>query len=499
METYTVYVQPHHVSLTVPAGTPLQRLLFEHGAEFPCGGRGTCRRCKVKVLEGTLPIKDGDRALPKEELDDGIRLACLHSVENDLTLELEQWGHFVLADDRTFEFHPGTGLGIAFDLGSTTIAGQLLDCETGDVLAVQSGRNPQSAFGADIMSRISYAVEGGQSELQQVIRERMGDMVTELMKSAPSGKTLSRIVIVGNTPMHNLFCGIDVAPLSQYPFVPGSTDLFQTTPIDLGWSDLSIDVDVFFLPAIGCFVGSDVLAGIMATHLDQVDGLRVFVDLGTNGEIVVGDGRRTLCASTAAGPAFEAATISCGMQAANGAINGAQLVDGRLRCSVIGDGDAKGLCGSGLVDVVARLLENGAILPSGRFADEEMETALTESVSLTQKDIRELQLAKGAVSVGIRVLVDMLGAELPDVSQVFVAGAFGNYVNLQSACDIGMLKFSLDQMEAVGNTALLGAKMALFEKDLGPDHFLPIIEGIEHVDLSQHPRFQEFYMDEMTF
>jgi uncharacterized 2Fe-2S/4Fe-4S cluster protein (DUF4445 family) len=499
METCTVYIQPRHVSLTVPKGTQLQRLLFDHGAEFPCGGRGTCKRCKVKVLAGELPIKDGDKELPVDELDAGMRLACLHTVESDLTLELEQWGHFVLADDRVFDFHPREGLGIAFDLGSTTIAGQLLDCETGDVLAVESGRNPQSAFGADIMSRISYAIEGGQIELQAIVREQMGRMATELMKSAPEGKLLKRIVIVGNSPMHNLFCGIDITPLSHFPFIPESTELFQTSPDDLGWTALGSDAEVFFLPSIGCFVGSDILAGVMATHLDQVDGIRVFVDLGTNGEIVVGNGRRTLCASTAAGPAFEAATISCGMQASAGAINAAKLRDGTLVCSTIGGVDAQGVCGSGLVDVVARMLENGTILPSGRFSDGKMESPMTDSVSLTQKDIRELQLAKGAVSVGIRVLLDTLGADLSDVSQVFLAGAFGNYVNLQSAADIGMLRFPQDKMETVGNTALLGAKMALFEKDLGPGHFLPIIGGIEHIELSQHPRFQEFYMDEMTF
>ena len=311
MNYFDVTLEPRNLTLRVPRGTDLQHLLFEHGAEFPCGGRGTCGRCRVKVLKGSLPIKDAEKEIPQEELDAGIRLACLHTVEEDLTFELEQWGHLILGDTTDFEFTPIEGMGIAFDLGSTTIAGQLVDCETGQVISVESGRNQQSLHGADIMSRISYAVEGGQEELCQIVREQIGDLAAKLFKKNTSDKELTKVLIVGNTPMHNLFCNISVEPLSRYPFTPDFAGFFQTTAGTLGWEGLPAETPVGFLPALGSFVGSDILAGVLATGLDKKKGLNVFVDLGTNGEIVVSNGERILCASTAAGPAFEAATGTC--------------------------------------------------------------------------------------------------------------------------------------------------------------------------------------------
>ncbi len=494
---HKIKIEPSGKCLVVEEGSSLQDVLFEHGAEFPCGGRGTCRRCRIHVLKGKLPVTELEEDLLPEDLASGVRLACAHRVHGDLTLEVEQWESQILADEHTFAFKPQTGLGIAFDLGTTTLAGQLLDLETGNTLAVETALNPQAAFGADIMSRISYAVENGQDDLQTRIREKLGEMAASLVSKVDPTDELPYVTIVGNTPMHNLFCGVNVEPLSRYPFHPEAAGFVEVSAQDLGWK-LPSNPRVQFLPSLGSFVGSDVLAGIIASGMEESDKLHILIDLGTNGEIVIGNKDRMICASTAAGPAFEAATISQGMQATAGAINAIDLIDGELRCSVIGSKQPRGICGSGLVDAVAVLLERGDLLASGRFADGSHEFQLTEGVKLTQKDVRELQLAKGAIAVGIRVLLDQWGATTDDVGEVLIAGAFGNYIRLESAQAIGLVKFPSNKIRPIGNSALLGAKMALFSAH-DPDAFQPILDRTEHVVLSSHPKFQDFYIDEMVF
>ena len=219
---------------------------------------------------------------------------------------------------------------------------------------------------------------------------------------------------------------------------------------------------VRFLPCLGSFVGSDILAGLLATSLHEHDDLAALIDLGTNGEIVVGNRQRLLCASTAAGPAFEGARISMGMRAATGAISEVHAQDGKLHCHVLGNGAPRGVCGSGLVDAAAAGLDLGWISPKGRLANGESLT-LAPPVALTQWDVRELQLAKGAIAAGLRILLEQWGAQAIELAQVYVAGAFGNYINYASARRIGLLDFPAEKIQPAGNTALLGAKLALFD------------------------------------
>jgi uncharacterized 2Fe-2S/4Fe-4S cluster protein (DUF4445 family) len=310
-------------------------------------------------------------------------------------------------------------------------------------------------------------------------------------------RPLKRVVVVGNTVMHHLFCGVDLAPLSQYPFDPVSPGLHHFAAAALGW-ELPGNPEVIFLPCLGGFVGSDVLAGILATRLHESESLVALMDLGTNGEIVVGNRERMLCASTAAGPAFEGARISMGMRAATGAISEVHVEQGKLRCHVLGNGEPRGICGSGLVDAVAAGLDLGLVRPNGTIANGEA-LELSPPVKLVPWDIRELQLAKGAIAAGLRILLKEWGATMEDLDAVYLAGAFGNYINQASGRRIGLFNSAADQIQPVGNSALLGAKLALFALPREDASYPGILRRVKHVSLNETPDFQEVYVEEMSF
>jgi len=491
---------PMGETLAVTPGSRLQDHLFAHGVEFPCGGRGRCKGCKVRVLEGSLPetAEDCER-LTRAELADGWRLACQAKAESALTLDLAQWEAAILTDHTAFTFTPQEGWGIAIDLGTTTIVAQLLDLESGHVLGVRTALNAQARHGADIMSRVEFAVTGhGQGELEGLVRTQISRLARELLQSVPgTANPLKRVVIVGNTVMHHLFCGVDSAPLSQYPFEPASPGLHRFAAAQLGW-ELPGDPEVLFLPCLGGFVGSDILAGILATRLHESESLVALMDLGTNGEIVVGNRDRMLCASTAAGPAFEGARISMGMRAATGAISEVHVEQGKLRCHVLGNGEPRGICGSGLVDAVAAGLDLGLVRPNGTIANGEA-LELSAPVKLVPWDIRELQLAKGAIAAGLRILLQEWGANMQDLQAVYLAGAFGNYINQTSGRRIGLFNSAPDKIQPVGNSALLGAKLALFALPLQDGSYPEILQRVKHVSLHEVPAFQEVYVEEMTF
>jgi uncharacterized 2Fe-2S/4Fe-4S cluster protein (DUF4445 family) len=305
---------------------------------------------------------------------------------------------------------------------------------------------------------------------------------------------LRRVVIVGNTIMHHLFCGVSVAPMAAHPFQPEQPGRFKFSPRELGW-DLPETTAVEFLPCLGGFVGSDILAGIVATGLHESRDLMALLDLGTNGEVVVGNRNRILCTSTAAGPAFEGARISQGMIAATGAISEVTVEDGWVQCRVLGGGEARGLCGSGLVDAVAAGLELKWIQPNGRMTIQPA-MKLADKVFLQPGDVRELQLAKGAIAAGLKILTRNFGVTLDELKQVHLAGAFGNYISRASAQKIGLLRLPLNRVVPAGNTALLGAKRALFEEAARWD---ALARRIEHIALNNDPAFEEIYAKEMGF
>jgi uncharacterized 2Fe-2S/4Fe-4S cluster protein (DUF4445 family) len=488
-------LSPAGLQLEVATGTLLQDNLFAQGVEFPCGGRGRCTGCRVKVLRGQLPVsaEEQSRYTPAE-LEAGWRMACRHTLTADLELELAQWEISILADQTSFAFTPSAGLGIAIDLGTTTLAMQLVDLATGNVLGVQTALNLQARHGSDLMSRIEFATHGGQADLTRLIRAQLGEMTSQLLGTSHPANRLTRVVLVGNTVMHHLFCGLSVAPLAAHPFHTDNSSRVRFSARALGWK-LPESVSVEFMPCLGSFVGSDILAGIIAIGLHQCDKPTALMDLGTNGEVVVGHREKMLCTSTAAGPAFEGARISQGMRAATGAISEVRLENGRLVCRVIGSGAARGLCGSGVVDAVAAGLELGWIQPNGRMTVGP-EMPLTGLVSLKPGDVRELQLAKGAIAAGLRLLSQRFGIKPSDLHRLHLAGAFGNYISRASARKIGLLGLTPERISPAGNTALLGAKMALFQDAAQWD---TVARRVTHVSLNEDEAFEEIYAAEMRF
>lgn len=481
----TITLAPTGRRLEAAAGTPLRDVLFAEGIEFPCGGRGRCKGCRLRVVAGALaPSPDDRAAFSPDELGAGWRLACRHVAGSDVTLELAQWQMAVLGDAEGFAFTPREGLGIAVDLGTTTIAAQLLDLKTGQVLAAKTALNDQARHGADVLTRAAYAMAGGADALTALIRAQIGAMVAALSNDA------RRVVVAGNSAMHHLFGGLDIAPLATHPFLPRHPDTLHFTGAELGWpTDAAVDV----LPCIGGLVGGDVLAGAMATGLAHHDGLVALVDLGTNGEVVVARGGRMLCTSTAAGPAFEGARITRGMRAATGAIDAVAIAGNGIACRVIGGGAARGICGSGLVDAVAAGLDLGVITPSGRMRHD---WALADGVVLTPHDVRELQLAKGAIAAGLKLLTAKFDATPADLDALYLAGAFGNAISRTAAVRIGLLRLAAARIVPAGNTALKGAKRALFQ-DIA--EFEALAKTIEYVPLNQEPHFEDTFAEAMAF
>ncbi|MGO8757584.1 MAG: ASKHA domain-containing protein [Terracidiphilus sp.] len=503
-----IRLEPLGVELDVARGGSLVAALSAHGVEFPCGGIGECGGCGVRVLSGALPVTDADRAVfPPDQLAAGWRLACHARAESPLVLECGQWRMEVLADTatpaRTETVAPSfprpvrkgwesitknPALGIAIDLGTTTIAAQLVDPASGSVLGVETLLNPQAAFGSDVMSRIRAALDG--RDLTTPIRAALGQVVARL--AAGREPQIAEVLLVGNTVMHHLFSGLSVEPLSRVPFQSPHLGEQRFTPRDLAW-DLPAACTIRFVRCIGGFVGSDILAGIVAAGMGNGPDLTALIDLGTNGEIAIGNRAGIVCASTAAGPAFEAGAIRMGMRAVTGAIAYVTLASGALSATVIGDVAPRGICGSGLVDAVAAGLRSGAILSNGRVANGTKLFPIAPPVVLYQSDIRELQLAKAAVASGFRLLLKRLAAGSDSLRAIHLAGAFGNYVQIDSAIRIGLIEAPPALIHAAGNTALRGAKLLLLSAEEPP------LPPIEHVSLAADPAFQDEFAGCMTF
>ena len=449
--------------------------LFEAGVEFPCGGESGCGGCKLRVLEGDVPITASMRdALSERELRDGWRLACRASATGPVVVEVEQWSLPVLTDEARVPIETREGRGAVIDLGTTTLVVQIVDLKTGEVERVETGINPQARYGADCVSRLQYEL-GHSGELGRLIRETLGGML--------GGEPLREILLAGNTVMHHLFCGFDVEPLTRAPYLSPTLNGCCFADSELGWPG-----PAEFLPCLGGFVGSDLLCGIVATRLDEQPRRRALLDIGTNGEVLVGSEQGILCASTAAGPAFEGGRIGAGMRASNGAIDSVHVRDGGFACHVIGEVAPRGVCGSGLVDAAACALELGVIRANGRLAST---LPLADGVTLFQRDIRELQLAKGAIAAGLRMLAG------PGVESISLAGAFGNYIRAASARAIGLLPAELP-VDPAGNTALRGARMLLLAPSTRHPRLKKIAAMSRHVELAADPDFPYLYAEMMS-
>lgn len=491
----TIRLEPLGKTLHVPPGTALKDILFQYGIEFPCGGKGTCGGCKIKILEGNLPVeKDHKELILNLGLGGNYRLACKSKATKNVTLEIDQFDTFVLADSSSFSFSPKEGFGIAIDIGTTTLVAQLLNLKTGRVLDAVTGLNPQARYGADIISRIEYAVyKKGQDKLKDLIRQEVSRMINKLISR--NSINVTKIILVGNTVMQHLFDGTDLKDLSAFPFETRNKEFsrFSLRELDLKTGS---QTKITFLPSIGSFVGSDILAGILASRINESDKYIVLIDLGTNGEIVVGNKDRILCASTAAGPAFEGTNISMGMRATSGAISSVSNWGTAFDYHIIGNEKPRGICGSGLIDAIAVFIEAGEIDTGGKITAKKEKIELIAPVFLTQKDIREFQLAKGAIATGIDILLNHLNISHADIDKVYVSGAFGSFINIKNTVAIGLIEFPEEKINKLGNSALIGAKMCLFmdEKELEP-----VLNITEHISLETAANFQDLFAEKMMF
>ncbi len=417
--------------------------------------------------------------------------------------------------------------GAAFDIGTTTVVGMLWDLHEGRLVDMIAKTNPQSRYGADVISRITYSSETPENlvQMQRIILGCFNEMLEAFTEQYRIEKMwIRKAAVVGNTTMSHLFLGYDPASLARAPFEPAFTGAVVRKAPELKLS-MNPDADIYILPNIAGHVGSDIVGVMVASGMKEKQGITLAIDIGTNGEIVLGGMGRMLTCSTAAGPAFEGARIYQGMRAAEGAIEKVQIKDGAVNLKIIGNTAPVGICGSGLIDALAQMLEAGIITFKGnlisredavsnglhpelaerlRKGDNGNEFVLAwrekdEDIVISQKDIREVQLAKGAIFGGIQVLLQCLGISAGDLDEIMLAGAFGSYIDKQSALRIGLLpEIDLQRVKHIGNAAGVGACMALLSAGAQEQAEL-LSRETEHVELALHPAFEREYLQGMYF
>jgi uncharacterized 2Fe-2S/4Fe-4S cluster protein (DUF4445 family) len=597
---------PDGGEVRVPSGTPIFDAASWNGIaiDSTCGGHGTCKKCKIRIVSGDVPVGPIDpRAFSTDELRDGWRLACRAGARSDLVIEVPplqtrpkaalvgvgrhvilrpsvQKRHLVLAeasmedqrsdlqrvldglddlephasiellrtlggvlrasffdvtavvcDEELIDVEPGDTtarrFAIAFDLGTTTVVATLLNLDSGQPAAVRSMLNRQQPYGADVITRISATMmdDHALAALRERAHETLAELTAEVCAEAEVAPgEVYEITVCGNVTMMQLALGIDPEPLSMAPFVV-STHTFPPVAASEFGVAVHPRAPAFVFPSLGAYVGGDIVAGMLATGLTRDRRLRLFIDVGTNSEIALGSVERVVATAAPAGPAFEAAQIKCGMRAAEGAIEGLKISGDALELQVIGDVEAVGMCGSGLVDAVAELVQSGLLDHSGRFIPTEealashpaLGTRLTKigqervfvlhwrgedpahSVFLSQRDVRELQFAKASIATGWQILLNELGVGPDEITQVLLAGSFGAFLSPLSAVRIGLVpKLALPRIVSAGNVAGEGAKIAALSlRERAEAH--SILREVEYVELSGRADFNDLFIDQLSF
>ena len=490
MNQYIITIPDKNKVILADKGASLLSVLTAAGlvVSAPCGGYGTCGKCRVKV-------------------DGAEQLSCQTKVDRDMVVSLpETEKTTVLTDgiDAEISMNPlKEGYLLAVDIGTTTVACYLLDGVTGQELANASMLNPQAPFGADVISRIQAARKGKMQPLTDCIRKCLTELTWNVCREANiHPEQIGVVSIVGNPAMQQLFMGMPTDNLAAVPFEPVLTERKTVPATD--YLPVCENALLLVVPDISGYVGADTMGCILATRQYAAEEMTLLVDIGTNGEMVLGNKNRLIACSTAAGPALEGANIHFGMRGAPGAIDHVWLEDAEIKCRVIGGGKAKGICGSGLIDAVAVLLDAGIIDLRGRIltpeeVDGQRVVYLTPEIYLTQEDIREVQLAKGAIAAGIELMAQQIGVTLDDIQKVLLAGAFGTFMDAESACKIGLLPRALSgKIVAVGNAAGSGAKLMACNKEEFA-RTQELFERIEFLELASLPKFQRTFARNMRF
>lgn len=482
--------------------------------QFPCGGNGSCGKCKVRAAGALSEPTTAEKRLLGDELDKGVRLACYTYAEGDCTIWLDANKNTkILTDGLTQSLSTldqRAGFGFAVDIGTTTVAVCLYHLLNGEVLSKKAFPNPQGYYGADVVSRIQAALDGRADALKASIQTAVESAMKEACQDADIPfMEVTDAVITGNTTMLYLFCGIGVSPLSAAPFK--IHEYFgNNSPVSIAFHTFP-NMKISFPATISAFVGSDITCSMLACHIRQQDGISILADIGTNGEMALYENGSLVCCSTAAGPAFEGAGIEMGVSATDGAIDRIFVEGGHLCYTTIGNIPAIGLCGSGLIDAVAACLKLNLIDATGLIDEAAGDSYITilndrpaikigdSPVLLTQEDIRSVQLAKSAICAGIRSLLHALNKNESEVTRLFLAGGFGSYLNPESASAIGLIPKSLRHKTiAAGNAAVAGAGAMLLSA--GERKESEAIANIaKEIELSTSPYFMNQYIEDMMF
>lgn len=485
--------------------------------EQPCAGRGTCGRCKILVEKGAnAPDEIEETYLTTGELAMGTRLACRAKIYGDTQVALSPivvYSNKVFKASNRHKRDRNAPLGLAIDLGSTTVAAYLTMLDNGEVVAGGASLNQQRVYGADIISRLSAAKreQAHGQRLRRLAISSINQAINSLNLSEKMMGRIERVSIVGNVAMHHLLAELPVDTLAVMPFQPYTLEAKKNAEGLLA-GIIDDDVQVMLPPVIGGFVGSDALACLAYFGFDKSEAPMLAIDLGTNGEVLVTDGQEIVVASTAAGPAFEGVNISCGMRAVDGAIVDARLENGQFNFTTIGDEAPQGLTGSGLIKVVNELVEAGVIEDNGRIAsqpaimDEMIDRSFRparifltpeKNIWLDQKDIRELQKAKGAIKAAIDILLVKLSLNPEDLQKVILTGSFGGQLDIESVIRLGMIPdLSPDIVAAIPNGAGMGA--AIFLSDDGFALGEKIAVSAKQIDLDQDANFHTLFVDALS-
>ncbi len=484
---------------TCPSGRTLAEIIK---GEQPCGGHGKCGKCKI-IAKGALsdPCETERKLLSNDELARGIRLACLTYACGDCvvktTTQSKNAQIVTSGAELDFELHASfSDYGVAIDIGTTTLAARLYDAG-GNMLAEATCLNSQSAWGADVISRIEAAIGGKASELATAVRTDIDNIISNLAAGAQiDSQSIQSVVITGNTVMLSLLTEQDTESFSHAPFRVERLfgELLEASKLDL--SALHPDTEIYLPPCISAFVGADTVCALLATKLCEHNNT-MLVDIGTNGEMALWHATHLTVCSTAAGPAFEGVGISMGMRGETGAVDKVTFADGKLNAHAIGESAPIGICGSGLVDAVAYMLDAEILDETGAMEYEPF--MIKAPVRLIQSDIRMLQLAKSAICAGLLTLIKSAGLESSDIATLYIAGGFGNYLDKKNAAKIGLLPEELaNNSQTVGNAALSGASMLLLNTDMRATASR-LANNADTLELSTSPVFSEYYMLGMMF
>ncbi|MDR0455359.1 MAG: ASKHA domain-containing protein [Treponema sp.] len=458
----------------------------------PCGGRRRCGKCKVRLLDGRV---GGDT--PDSE---GWVRACAAVPLTDITIDC---GEITAAENghapterapAERRFAESARTGVALDIGTTTVSARLIDVDTALALDTISVLNDQRSFGADVMSRVSAAQKGKTAELFTLIN-RQTQRILELFQQRNGIQTIEHLAVSGNTVMLHLFLNVDPSGMGKLPFSP----VFLAEKMLKG-EVLALSVEnITVLPSIAAFIGGDITAGLAALDIMNIPGPSLFIDIGTNGEMALVNRGNIICCSTAAGPAFEGAEISCGMGGVAGAISGVEWNGNSVSVTTIGNVPPVGICGSGLVDAVAVMLKQGIIDETGFMADSAKGFYPAPGIGVSAADIRQFQLAKSAILSGIKILCKNAGLHTADIRQVFVAGGFGFFINKQNAVTTGIFPPEFfDRLSVCGNLSLQGAAQCLVtENFLGTCR--QIAAQCSVIDLAADPSFMDEFAQNMLF